>query len=370
MNRRTRRLVVASVCAVLLGLILVGWLAWTTGWDPAPGRESPRIVRVPRGAGAEATADTLVANGLLQRRRAFVWGARLSGADRKLRAGKYSVPFGLSPRELLRVLVAGRAVPVKVTLPEGLDAASIAGIVARELGCDAERFLVAADSLVAVELIERELTTPTAADAYAVSLQAAASRGDRDFHRCEGYLRPDTYHFAEGTTAAAAAAVIVGQGLDSLAVMLAELVAEPPEGPAASLTPHQLVTLASLVEAEARIESERPLVAAVYWNRLQTGRLLEADPTVAYLLGKRGRRLYYKDLEIDSEWNTYRRRGLPPGPIGNPGAASLRAALHPDPNCDALYFVADGEGGHVFSLTYAEHLRAVDRYRRQRGNRR
>jgi UPF0755 protein len=130
------------------------------------------------------------------------------------------------------------------------------------------------------------------------------------------------------------------------------------------------VTIASIVEAEARRADERARIAAVYFNRLRRGARLEADPTVAYVLDKRGERLLYRDLRVDSPYNTYANTGLPPGPIGTPGLASLAAAAHPDTLCDAFYFVADGEGGHVFSRTADEHRAAVARYRRLRDQQR
>ncbi|MBM4131087.1 endolytic transglycosylase MltG, partial [bacterium] len=130
----------------------------------------------------------------------------------------------------------------------------------------------------------------------------------------------------------------------------------------------KLLTLASIIEAETSRPDERARVGAVYLNRLRLGMNLAADPTVAFATQKKGQRLLYRDLEVDSAWNTYRRRGLPPGPIGSPGMASLRAAARPDPACRELYFVADGEGGHVFSHTAQEHEAAVRRYRLLRGS--
>jgi UPF0755 protein len=132
------------------------------------------------------------------------------------------------------------------------------------------------------------------------------------------------------------------------------------------MTRHQVLTLASIVEAEARVGDERPRIAAVYHNRIARGMRLEADPTVAYAMGGYRGRLYYKDLAIDSPYNTYRRAGLPPGPICSPGAASIRAALHPTPDERALYFVAGGDGRHVFSETLHDHNRAVQAARRNR----
>jgi UPF0755 protein len=132
---------------------------------------------------------------------------------------------------------------------------------------------------------------------------------------------------------------------------------------ARSLTPHQLLSLAAIVEAEARLAAERERIAGVYHNRLARGMRLEADPTVAFWLGKRGERLLYRDLEMDSPFNTYRRSGPPAGPIGAPGAAALLATARPDTAGGDLYFVADGAGGHVFSGTLADHQRAVAAYR-------
>ena len=355
----------AGAAAGALALAVAGWLAWTRGEGPADGAADTTAVllRVPAGAGLAEVSDLLVTEGLLKRPRVFALGARLSGADRRLRAGRYVLPRGLSPRDLLRRLVEGRTEPVVVTVPEGADAVAVADILGRDLGLEPGRFLAVADSLVRAELAGRGWIGGEAGlAAYGRALDRGNRDFDRGFHWSEGYLFPETYHFEEGTGAAAAAAVLVGAALDTLEAMLAA------DGDAAApaLAPHGLVTLASLVEAEARLDAERPRIAAVYRNRLRLGRALEADPCVAYVLGKRGERLLYADLEVDSPWNTYRESGLPPGPIGNPGAAALRAALHPEPDCDALYFVADGNGGHVFSRTWEEHRRAVRDYRRAR----
>ena len=129
-------------------------------------------------------------------------------------------------------------------------------------------------------------------------------------------------------------------------------------------TPHEVLTLASIVEAETKVPEERVLVSAVYHNRLRRNMRLEADPTVAYAMGGYKGRLLYADLEVDSPYNTYRRYGLPPGPICSSGRASILAALYPDSSSDALYFVARGDGSHVFSRTLRAHRVAVERVRR------
>jgi UPF0755 protein len=128
-------------------------------------------------------------------------------------------------------------------------------------------------------------------------------------------------------------------------------------------TTHQVITLASIVEGEAMYEDEKPRIAGVYLNRLKRNMPLEADPTIQYIIPDGPRRLYYKDLTIQSPYNTYLNKGLPPGPVNNPGKSSILAVLYPEKH-KFLYFVSDGRGRHVFSKTYVEHLTAVRRYRK------
>ncbi|MHB8079974.1 MAG: endolytic transglycosylase MltG, partial [Candidatus Krumholzibacteriia bacterium] len=308
-----------------------------------------------------AVIDTLARRGLVRERRLLRLVARVTGRDRQLRAGVYTLPRGLPPRDLLALLSTGRVVLARVLLPEGIEADEAARRVAVATGGDAARFLAAADSLARAGIVAERLAGDPARVARLDALAAAGARAGagatpRPFHWCEGYLAPDTYFLPPGLPAVAAARVIVAAGVarvDSL--------------PRASgLTPQELLTLASLVEAEARRPDERPRIAAVYLNRLRLGWKLEADPTVAYALRKRGERLFYHDLAVDSPFNTYARAGLPPGPIGSPGAAALRAAVHPDPACDALFFVARGDGGHAFSRTFEAHEQAVRAARARR----
>lgn len=344
----------AAGAAVLLGVAVVGWgwRAWTGPADPPAGMAAGEVVpvRIHPGMTLRAAADSLTARGLLPGSRVFLVGARLTGMDRGLKAGLYEVPAGLSPRDLLATLTSGRTVQLKVTVPEGLDAEEVAAVVGEALGFAADAFLAAADSLV----LDRW------GDALRPGLPPSAV--PREFRACEGMLAPDTYHFGEGTGAREAAAHLV----DVQAARIDSVLALPrPEG-TAGLDAHELVTLASIVEAEARLASERERVAAVYVNRLAAGRRLEADPTVAYVLRKKGKRLYYRDLEVDSPYNTYRVGGLPPGPIANPGRAALEAAARPDTASRDMFFVSDGEGGHVFSRTAAEHEEAVREFRRKR----
>jgi UPF0755 protein len=177
----------------------------------------------------------------------------------------------------------------------------------------------------------------------------------------EGYLFPETYAFLPTTGAATIVRTMAAQTKRILAEELAR------GGPIAlELTPHEVLTLASIVEAEARLGSERPRIAAVYLNRLRRRMLLQADPTVQYALGGHRARIFYSDLRIESPYNTYMHPGLPPGPIGNPGRSSVQAVLNPTPGSRELFFVARGDGGHVFTETGEQHMAAVARVRAAR----
>ncbi|MFH1844338.1 MAG: endolytic transglycosylase MltG [bacterium] len=347
-----------------LGL-LWGWSAWTC--SPQPKDSDARTVvqvRIARGMSLPAITDTLVQRGLLRHPHLFRLMARVTGSDRRLHAGRYAIPGGLAPRELLTRLIAGLTVPVRVMVPEGIEAEEAASLIGATLGFSPSRFLTVADSLTRLGIAaKRFLSDPIRLAQHDSLLAESASQTTRTLHWAEGYLAPDTYYFAEGTAALEVARVMVTLGLaraDSVSALATLIPASP------GLTTHELVTLASLVEGEARLAAERSMIAAVYSNRLRKGWRLEADPCVAYILSKRGQRLLYRDLEIDSRYNTYQRIGLPPGPIGNPGLAALIAAARPDSSCHALFFVADGIGGHVFSRTGAEHQEAVRRYRDHR----
>jgi UPF0755 protein len=268
---------------------------------------------------------------------------------------------------LLELLTEGRTVPVIVTLPEGDEARDSARRLATALEFSAADFLDAADSLVASAVRSRGWLANSAADRYDSLVSNADPGSGRRLRWSEGYLAPDTYHFAEGADLQTVARVVVGHQLARLDTLVALL---SPQVRSLGLSVHELLTLASIVEAEARRADERSKIAAVYINRLRRGWRLEADPTVAYFLDKRGERLLYRDLEGQWPYNTYRVAGLPPGPIGSPGRAALAAAAAPDSTCDALFFVADGKGGHIFSRTAAQHQEAVERYRRLRAARR
>lgn len=326
---------------VVLGLIAVAWLAAELGRN---GERGPRVTfTVERGASPRRVAEDLAQVGLVEGAWQIRLATRLRGDGNRIKAGTYELHSGQSPWTILDHLVAGRVRTVRVTLPEGWTAAWTVAILADSLGLDRERLA----TLVA---------EPPAALRRGLGLPGG--RG------LEGYLFPETYRFAEGLAAEEVLEVLLGEFSAAVDDDLRARYAER------GLDLHEAVTLASIVEAEAQRSEEAPKVAAVYLNRLREGWKLEADPTVAYALEKQGETITYKDLEVDSPYNTYRNRGLPPGPINSPGAAALRSVGWPEEDFPAMYFVADGKGGHVFSRTWEEHQAAVREYRRQRRLRR
>ncbi len=303
------------------------------------GEEEVVSVEIPHGASVRSAARLLHEAGLLDAPWKLRLVHRLHGGASTIQAGLYRIRRGSSPERLLHLLEEGRVALVRVTIPEGWTKDRTCGVLADSLHLDRQKLL---------ELSRRppvpwrkELDLPAGAD-------------------LEGYLFPETYRFADGISEELALHTLLRHFLAVFdETMRADALRE-------GLTVHEAVTLASIVEAETSLPEEKKKVAAVYLNRLRKGWKLEADPTVAFAVGKPGERLSYRDLQIDSPYNTYRVKGLPPGPINSPGREALDAVVHPQQDFDALYFVADGKGGHVFSRTWEEHRAAVRAYRAAR----
>ena len=253
---------------------------------------------------------------------------RLRGLDRSLRWGTYVLHDAMSWEQVLTALRLGRGVVHVVTIPEGWTMLEIAPALAETLDVPADSILAA----VRDTALLRRLNVPTPT--------------------VEGYLFPDTYTFPAGATARDAVLAMVERFEQQWKPEWDSIL------PRIKLNRHDIVTLASIVEREVRREEERPVVAAVYLNRLRTGMPLQADPTIDYALGRKPGRVLYKDLRVVSPYNTYRNAGLPPGPIGSPGSASIEASLKPA-NVPYRFFVAAPDGHHEFRRTYAEHLAAI-----------
>lgn len=330
-------LVIASVLG--LGLATGAFVIHRAVHGERPGGAMPVDFVVPEGATLDAVARAMVEAGLVDRAWKLKLAARLGGGDRAIRAGEYRLDPGASAATLLETLCSGRQRTRAVTLPEGRRLEWTVAVLADSLGLDPERLRALAEDPLP-EWRER--------------------LGLPEGRSLEGYLYPETYRFVRGLQPATVVETLLRELqkvlVDSVRVRMQER----------RMDLHRVLTLASIVEAEATVDHERPKVAAVYLNRLREGWKLEADPTVAYALGKEGQRLTYGDLQTESAYNTYRNPGLPPGPINSPGRASILAVLWPEPGFDAMYFVADGAGGHRFSRTWPEHREAVRQYRRAR----
>ena len=292
------------------------------------GDTTPRRVVIPAGVSFRVAADSLAAKGVVRFPRILTWYASLTGKDRAIKAGTYQLTSSQSWGELLGNLGAGRSMVHSLTIPEGWNLGKIMPQLARILEVPVE----SAWAAVSDTALRRRLNVPTPT--------------------VEGYLFPDTYAFAPGTTAREAVATMVSRFEDVWKAEWEE------RGRTMAMTRHDLLTLASIIETEARLPEERPVISAVYHNRLTIGMRLQADPTVQYALGKHVDRVLFKDLEIDSRYNTYKYAGLPPGPIASPGAPSMAAASAPA-KVAYLYFVAHPDGHHEFRRTFREHAAAI-----------
>ncbi|MEO7682494.1 MAG: endolytic transglycosylase MltG [Gemmatimonadaceae bacterium] len=285
---------------------------------------APVRVIIPKGASFKTATDSLEKAGIVHYPFFFRMLARVTGDDGNIKPGTYLLKRRTPWTEILSALNGGHGLVNTITIPEGFSLNQIAPLLARALQ-------VPMDSVIAAmrdTALLRRLDVPTP--------------------NLEGYLFPDTYAFPDGTTARQAVAEMVkrferewkpdwNRQLTSLA-----------------MNRHDIVTMASIIEEEARRPEERPVISAVYHNRLRERMLLQADPTVQYALGGHRPRIMYKDLQVKSPYNTYLHAGLPPGPISSPGGASLVAALNPA-KVTYLYFVAHPDGHHEFRTSLAEH---------------
>ncbi|MEB2284413.1 MAG: endolytic transglycosylase MltG [Myxococcales bacterium] len=320
-----------AVVVGLLGVLLLLAARLLTTAPPLPPDGAVVVIR--DGDGVGEIARRLAAAGVVRNALLFRAWARWSGRDRTLQPGTYRFTAAAGIPEVLARLAAG-ITPVELTVPEGLTVREVADLVA-ERG-----------------LARRDDVTCLAADPE--FLLAAGVPGPQ----LEGYLFPDTYRFAP--TAAA------GEILETMVRRFHERFDAAHHRRAAEQgwTVNQVITLASIVEKETGKRDERPLVAAVFANRLRLGMPLQSDPTVIYGIPEFGGTLTRADLNRATPYNTYVVRGLPPGPIANPGLAAIDAVLEPA-RSPALYFVARNDGSHEFSDTLADHNRAVERFQRR-----
>lgn len=353
-------LILSGIIIVIIAFSVYCWKTWNSPYDSMEinSNKATVLLRVPSGASLYDVVDSLQVKKLISSQRLFVYGTKVAGLQSDIKAGLFAIPLKSSPSEILRIITSGHTVPLRVTVPEGVDAIETANILSEAFGFSAQQFLADADSIASliIDMPKADLLSHK-------KLLKSGAGCNRTLHICEGYLFPETYHFSEGTTSLIVAKSIIELGTSKVANLLASPISD-----SGKMSIHEIITLASIVEAETIFQSEKPKVAAVYLNRMKVKHSLEADPTIAFFLSKKGKRIYYKDLRKVSPYNTYRNKGLPPGPINSPGYVAIRSVFQPEPNFNAFYFVADGKGGHRFSNTLKEHNQASAEYRKIRDN--
>lgn len=312
-------LLAIAVVGIIAGVAVIGW---GIKYYNAPSKTQEEItVIIPKGSGFEGATNILHENGVIEHPLAFSIAAVVLDKSHLIKAGEYAFPAGTSPKEVLSSLVEGKTVVHKITIPEGLTTTTVLA-------------LVEADDRLS---------------------------GDIPADIQEGELLPDTYYFSRGDNRSE----LVGRMKRDMRSLLMELWEKRrPDLP--FRTPQEALVLASIIEKETGVSSEYRTVSSVYINRLRKGMLLQADPTVIYAVTKGkeplGRPLKYSDLRMKSPYNTYVTLGLPPGPIASPGRRALSAAFDPE-ETNYIFFVADGRGGHNFSVTLDEHNSFVSQFR-------
>lgn len=330
--------------ALTFFLFVFGVLTFTFYGPNYNGTNKEIQLDVPKGASFNSVADSLYEKNVIPSKFRLKTVAYLLGVDKNIKAGRYEIPDGISYVRLIKLLIDGVPKDQKlVTIQEGIWQTDLADLLKEKLGIDKKNFLKLSSDKKFIKILNLNVNS------------------------LEGYLLPETYYFYEGTTAEE----VIKKLYNSMDKFL-----NTPENirqmKLLKMNEKQILTMASIIDGESNKVSEFSRISGVYYNRLKKGWRLQADPTVQYVVRHRRRKvnkIYYKDLEIDSKFNTYIYRGLPPAPINNPGKAAIMAALYPEQN-DYFYFVADGKGGHVFSKSGREHEVQVMRYRNWRENNR
>lgn len=333
----TRLFSTAVIILFIVSLVLIAvGIIWRNILRPVSPKVHLTEVVVHQGLEAEGIARLLEDNKLIRDSRVFLLLAKFRRASRNLKAGEYRLSPHMNYFEILDRLENGRVVLRKFTVPEGMTIEEIATLWEKQNFGRKDKFIQAASR---TELLKRLGMNP---EHLGIS-------------NLEGYLFPETYKFVEGT----GANTVVNLMFREFCKRFEDLRGKNQEN---KMSIHEIVTLASIIESEANLDEERPIISAVCHNRLKQNRKLEVSPTVFYVLENPRKRLTYEDIKIDSPYNTYKYKGLPPGPVCNPGLASILAAINPA-KTDYMYFVAKGDGTHYFSKTFKAHKKAIAKIR-------
>lgn len=324
MRKTSLRIALVSTGLVLLVGLIASAAVWYFQYNPVQIGATPVSVMVRPGDTLARIADSLESRGVIRSSFLFRQFGRFAGVDRRLIVGRYDFSGQLSAQQVLERIARGEVAMLQFTIYEGAPIWKAAGIIARAMELDSSALHRLADS--------------------------AAYLASKGIPSLEGYLFPSTYRFPWGTP-------LIKIVDDILAIGKSECDSLWQQARASGRSSYEIMTLASIIEAEAMLESEKPIISSVYTNRLKLRMRLDADPTVIYGLGGLDRPLLRRDLDSITPYNTYRVYGLPPTPINSPGLTAIAAAVHPA-TTEYLYFVADGSGGHRFSRSNDEHNRA------------
>ena len=326
----------AIFLTALLVLILCGFAVLYFGYflvSPAGTEKTEEIFVVKKGSGLRAIAAQLEERGLIKGNNLFMLWAYVRGGARDIKAGEYSLNQSMAPVKILHILTSGAVKTYSFTIPEGLSAEQIADVLQRRNLVNKRDFI------------------------YLIHDKALVASYHVEGESLEGYLFPDTYVISRGIGARDLIDLMVNRFWEVFNSLV--------EGRKLPMPVKDIVTMASIVEKETGMAEERPIIASVFFNRLKKRMRLESDPTVIYGLKDFSGDLKRKDLRAPSPYNTYLHRGLPPGPIANPGMEALKAVINPL-ETDYLYFVSKNDGSHHFSSTLEEHNRAVYKYQKRR----
>jgi UPF0755 protein len=320
---------------IFITLLLVAILGLLWGFTPASSSADRVEVSIPAGSGAAGVARALKSAGVIKSTLAFRLACAATGSVKKLKAGDFEIPKNLSAWKVVELLVSGKALQRRFLIPEGLSAFQIASLLEQKQLASAARFM----ELVSDKALMLKL-----------GIQAPS---------LEGWLFPDSYQISRGIPEETIISMMVTRFRELVPDRLLA------QGQALNMNRGQVLTLASIIEKEAKADSERPKVARVFLNRKAKKMRFESCATVRYALNKYKGPVYLKDLDTVSPYNTYRHWGLPPGPICSPGLKSIEAAVAPAKG-DWLFFVVAGDGQHLFSATFEEHKKAKLRYKRMK----
>ncbi|MGL6104913.1 endolytic transglycosylase MltG [Romboutsia sp.] len=331
-----------AVAISIAVVILIGVFIFTQIGPYNSKNKKDIIVEIPKGASVNAISDVLYENELIKNKQLFKIVVKLSNKAQQFKAGKYLLNQTYSNQDIVGLLASGKIYHdgIKVTIPEGSTSKEIVSILTK-------------NKLGKKEVYEGLIKNPK--ELY----EKFEFLKEEKITSLEGFLYPETYYFDEDSTENE----VISKMLSTFNGMYTEKLVQRQKE--LKMTLSDVVNLASIVEKEAVLDEDRPIIASVFYNRIKIGMPLQSDATIQYTFEERKKIVTYKDLEIDSPYNSYKNKGLPPTPIASPGIKSIEGVLYPA-DTDYIYFVAKLDGGNNYSVTYEEHLKNVKEYKEQR----